>query len=231
MPSRVGRTRSALFCRCLTGGAWAIAVSVSAGLMVIALGSSTYWWLGWVTLVPLFLAIRLLRPMGALAAGAVWGSALYFLSSTLGSTAIPQTPVALVLLTVIPALYTCLGCIVTARKGFHPFLLGLGWAGVELALQPLALRNGLLPAAMGNSAWVLTLGKMGGYILVAFLVAFVNAAILSILSGVRLWVRRPRVVVAVPQVRQTLRLLEDLVLSWQCLELIHPRPPPAGRLG
>ena len=195
--------------------------------MAVAQNSNSYWWLGWVTLVPLFLAIRTFRPGPALAAGAFWGVSLYSVSGLLGGGSIPQTTAALLLLAIIPAAYTCLGSIVTRRKGFHPFLLGLGWAGVEIALQPLALRTGLLAGTLGDSVWVLTLGKMGGYVLVAFLVAFANAALLSILSGVRLRIPRPRVVIVPPDHNRTLPSLEDVVFSFLFLQPIHPRHPPA----
>jgi apolipoprotein N-acyltransferase len=210
----------------MRGAGWAAGLASSAGLMAVALDSSAFWWLGWVTLIPLFLAIRLLRPVVALWAGGFWGLSLFVISSLIGSSAIPLTPTALFFLAVIPSLYTCVGAAVTRRKGFHPLLLGLGWAGVEIALTPLALRNGLLAGTIGSSGWVLSLGKLGGYVLVAFLVAFANAVILSLLAGVGGLARSHRILSLPHETRQTLRFVEDLVFSSQFLELVHPRPPP-----
>ena len=227
MSAERGRVPRSAARRCLPGVAWAASLAVSATLMAVALASPAYWWLGWVTLLPLFLSIRLLQPSAAAACGAFWGASLYVVSHVVGDATIPHTIYSLALLTAVPAIYTCVGAIVTLRKGFHPLLLGLGWAGVELALHPLALRHGLLAATQGNSLWFVAIGKMGGYVLVAFLVAVVNAALLSLLSGVRLAIPRPRVVAAPPDTSSLLPLLEDLVFSFRFLEPIQPRPPPS----
>jgi hypothetical protein len=56
----------------------------------------------------------------------------------------------------------------TRQKGFSPLLLGLGWIAVELALQPLGLRYGLLAATQGSGLVVRTMGYLAGYVMVAF---------------------------------------------------------------
>jgi len=56
-------------------------------------------------------------------------------------------------------------------------------AGVRPLLTAI---NGLLAATQGGSGWVYLLGGVFGYVLVAFLVAFGNAALLALLTGVRL---------------------------------------------
>ncbi len=160
------------------------ALALSAHLMGVAIQAPTCWWLGWVTLLPLMLTIRVLRPTDALLAGSFWGICLYATSLSADRPFIaPSTSVALLLAT-IPGIYAFLGAVVTRRIGFSPLLLGLGWVGVEFALHPLALDNGLLAGTLGDGALVRVFGNLAGYVLVAFLVAYVTASLLSALRVV-----------------------------------------------
>ena len=160
------------------------ALAFSAYLMAVAIRSSEGWWLGWVTLLPLLLAIRLLPPLRALIAGSFWGVCFYVLSLIGGEPAFAPGLRSFALLGAIPGLYAGLGSIITRRAGFSPYLLALGWIGVEFALQPLALHNGLLAGTQGDGLLVRVVGNLTGYFLVAFLVAYVSAALLSAISEV-----------------------------------------------
>ncbi len=161
-----------------------LALALSAQLMGVAIQAPTAWWLGWVTLLPLMLAIRVLRPTDALLAGSFWGICFYAVSlSAERSFIAPSSGVALLLAT-IPGLYAFLGAVITRRIGFSPLLLGVGWVGVEFALHPLALENGLLAGTLGDGALIRVFGNLAGYVLVAFLVAYVTASLLSVLSVV-----------------------------------------------
>jgi len=154
-------------------------IAAGAWLMSLALTSPSYWWLGWVTLLPLFLAIRFLPSLPAAACGACWGLSLYLFAA--GERASGVSASAWLMLTVIPGAFAGIAAEVTQRKGFHPLLLGLGWVGVELAMQPLAMHNGLLASTQGDSLLVQSVGHLGGYVLVAFILAVINAVLLGIL--------------------------------------------------
>jgi apolipoprotein N-acyltransferase len=207
--------------------ALAFALSIGAFLMALSLGSARYSWLGWVTLVPLFLAIRSLSPVQAGFAGAYWGALFYFTAGLLPTTQVPHDFKALALLTLIPAVFAYAATAVTRRKGFHPLLLGLGWAGVELALKPLALRYGLL-AGTQSQGWVLTVvGNVGGYLLVAFLIAWINAWVLTVMSAVRLPWPRTRVIRVSPDRPKWLPLAEPFIASSRYLIPSQARAPPA----
>ncbi len=221
----LGLTRSFGF-----GAAFTVLLGLSATLMAVAIGSASFWWLGWFPLVPLFLSIRLFSPSRAAAAGAFWGACLYAASGGVVASVIPRGISSLGLLVALPALYAYVGCLVTRRKGFNPFLLGLGWAGVELTLHPLAPQSGLLGGAQGGGPWVLTIGHLGGYVLVAFLVAAGTAAVLAVFHGGRVVATQPPRVRLFPLHRRMLPLWEDLVVSFQSLELTRPRPPPTYRV-
>lgn len=161
-----------------------LSLILSACLMALAVRSGSYSWAAWVSLVPLFAAIRLLGPRRAMLCGALWGLSLYaFL--VLGTEArIAGTIRSLTLLSAVPAIYAYLGTLLTRRIGFAPLFLGLGWIGVELALRPLGLHNGLLGGSQGDGTLMHLVGGVLGYCLVASLVAYVNASLLSVLSGV-----------------------------------------------
>jgi len=158
---------------------------ISAGLMTAAVASRDYAWLGWLCLLPLFFAIRTCTPARAALCGALWGGCVS-LSLLIGTdVAMPALP-GLALLTVIPALYAYLGARLTRWIGFSPFILAVGWMGVELASAPLGLRYSLLAETQGDGTLMTWVGQGLGYVFVGFIVAAVNASLVSVLSSVRL---------------------------------------------
>ncbi|MGB2987569.1 MAG: hypothetical protein WBE26_17020 [Phycisphaerae bacterium] len=160
--------------------------------MTLAAASPGCAWLGWLTLLPLFFAIRLYRPLGATLSGAVWGFSLYAFSVAGTAGSIEPSISSLALLTAIPAIYACLGASLTQWIGFSPFVLGVSWMGVELAFEPLGLHHGLLAGTQGNGTLIHWIGGALGYVLVAFLVAYVSASLFSVLSRVHVTIPRPR---------------------------------------
>jgi apolipoprotein N-acyltransferase len=161
--------------------------------MTLALGSANLSWLGWFALVPLFLTIRICRPLSALAGGALWGGSFCLFTALRGNGSITLTGLSVLLLTAIPAIYTCLGTCLTRWIGFSPFVLSVGWIGVELALQPLGLNLGLLAGTQSDVVLLRWIAHALGYALAAFAVAYVNALILEAISSLR--VRIPRSVI------------------------------------
>ncbi|MEK6677015.1 MAG: hypothetical protein AABZ47_15355 [Planctomycetota bacterium] len=200
-------------------------LALSAVLMALSLGSVTYWWLGWVTLVPLFLAIRVCRPTIATAAGAFWGFSLYLSSYAFTQNPLPHGWVSALLLTIAPAIYAAVFSAITQRKGFQPLLLGLGWAGLELVLKPLAIHNGLLAGTQGNNVVIHTVGQIGGYVLVAFLVALFNASLISVIAEMRISVSSSRPLVLIPPKKELL-LGQEPKISRFFLPPLQPRAPP-----
>ena len=166
-------------------GALALALASSAYLMALAIESPHRVWLGWVTLLPLFYAIQVFSPVRALISGGFWGACLFASSVAFATTDITPSLGSFALLSLIPGAYGYFGAALTWRIGFSPFLLALGWIGVEIALAPLGLRHGLLAGTQGDGLAIRLIGSVAGYALVAFLVAYVNAALLSVLTGVR----------------------------------------------
>ncbi len=204
------------------------ALGLSAYLMTVALASPRLWWLGWCTLLPLLLSIRAFPPLRALAAGGFWGACLYAFSAIGGGASFTATFPSFALLCGVPGLYALVGSVITRRVGFSPLLLGLLWVGVELALHPLGLRNGLL-AATQDGVVVTVLGNVVGYALVAFLVVYVNATVLSVLSDVCVCVSVPatRFVRGSGSTPRRLFPLELPIAFLRFLRLWQPRGPPA----
>lgn len=198
---------------------------VAAYLTSVAVSLPRYSWIGWVTLFPLLVAIRVQRPTAALVSGTVWGVALYAFLGTRGIGAAGGIE-SLALLTLAPAIYTYLGAWLTRRIGFSPLVLGVGWMFVELALAPLGLQHGLL-AGTQDGGWLLqVLGHVLGYVLVAFLIAYLSALLVTALTEVR---------IRVPSTRRILSAAERAVrfgpqtffcLPLFCIRLCRPRGPP-----
>ena len=181
-------------------------------------------WVGWVALVPVFVAVRALRPILAMLCGALWGASLFVFN---GGGSEPGNPIVVgLLLTVVPAAYAYLAACVTRWIGFSPFVLGVGWMGVELALAPVGLHNGLLSATQGDTALMDYIGRALGYVLVAFHVAYVNAALVAVFARVRL--RLPRPFRITTSGNGVLFLRSQIVgcLSLVALQPSQPRAPP-----
>ncbi len=146
--------------------------------------SSGVRWLGWITLVPLFMAIRFLTPGQSFVAGAFFGVLVSVFSAVFSADVMPATFQAVLCWAVVPGAYAAYASHITRRVGFSPLLLGVGWVGVELLLAPLGAHGGLLARTQGDGLLVHTVGQAAGSLLVGFLVAYINATLLEILTGV-----------------------------------------------
>ena len=172
----------------------ALSLIVSALLVALSLASPDHAWLRWSAfggLLPLFVAIRVLRPGRAMLCGALWGLSLYAFCVAVFNTGVSDALSSLALLAAIPAIYAYLAAKLTRWIGFSPFVLGVTWMGVELAFKPLGLHTGLLAGTQADGTLIHWLGGALGYVLVAFVVAYVNAALLSALQAARLRLPRP----------------------------------------
>jgi apolipoprotein N-acyltransferase len=195
-------------------------------LMAIAIGSSAYSWLAWFSLVPLFLCIRLLKPISAMLAGSVWGICFYFFSAAFASSIISPTLQSFALLTIVTASYAYFGALLTRWVGFNPLLLGIGWVLVEVAIKPLGLQQGLLAGAQSQSQTLHWISRLLGYAFVAFLVVCVNASLLAVLSNGCLKIPCWRLLAELPDFGK-IHLSQTLL----CPQLVtifrgYPRPPP-----
>lgn len=203
------------------------ALLLSALGMAFAIASPQHWWLGWTALLPMFHAIRVLSPRRAAISGALWGGALFAFCVSLFDTPVPTTLGAGATLVAAPALYAFLGARLTAQIGFSPYLLALGWMGVEFALAPVGLRHGLLASTQDGGVLLSAFGSFTGYVLIAFVVAYINAALLSALHQVGAAARSARVFVRTgddPKPIVVDEAFQELLLQ---VCRARPRAPPA----
>jgi apolipoprotein N-acyltransferase len=185
-------------------------------------------WLVLIGLLPLFLTIRVDAPQLALRMGATWGATVFAVLS-LSSHPLRLDPLtSLILLTLAPALYAYGGAHLTRLIGFSPFVLGVAWMLVELALAPMGHRHGLLAATQGDGVLMQSMGRTLGYVLVAFVIAYASALLLTSLAGVcgsgsaaRGWHSS-----CAPIVRLSSPILPDLKIFAICF--CRPRAPPAS---
>ena len=192
-----------------------------------SINSSVSPYLSWFALVPLFLAIGKLKPATAALCGTFWGICIYFFSVTADASYIRPTLLSFGLLAAIPALYTTGGAMLRRSIGFNPLALALGWIGVEFALRPLGLDNGLLAGTQGQSIVIQQVGRLLGYVFVAFLVAGINATLLAVLCVTRLKI--PRVNSIAEPSNSQLYVIPENSMYLQMLSLYrrHSRAPPA----
>jgi len=206
-----------------------LALIFSACLMTAATRSGELSFLGWLALLPLFYAIRKCSPVRAMLCGGLWGACVGIL--TLAATGpVSGTYVwSFAILTAVPAFYAYLCARLTRWIGFDPFVLAVGWMGVELCFAPLGLRQGLLAATQSDSTFWPWMAQGFGYVLVAFVVAVVNASLVSVLSAVRLEIPRPAHCVSSPDLGASHSPLEFLRPSLFAFHPSQPRAPPIWR--
>ncbi len=216
--------------------ALAVSLVFSALLTAVALLAPEHHWLGWISFLPLFVAVRWLRPATAALAGGVWGASLYLFTTalptpavyTVGSTIVPSAGL-LALLIVIPAVYVGLAARPARAFGFKLLTLALGWTLIEVVLHlyhPSAPQEGLLTASQGESPQLHWLARLFGYVATAFLVACANASLVGFVSAARLSFPACRSLAGLPNAGA--RLPSQLVLriqSWN-LRQAYPRAPP-----
>ncbi len=130
----------------------ALLLALSALLVSAAMSSPALAWLGWISLLPLFAAIRVLPPKFAALAGVWWGAALALGHAWFAGAGGSSVILGIVRTVCVIGLYTGLGAALTRRIGFSPLVLAVGWIGVELALLPLGWRDGLLAATQSDTS-------------------------------------------------------------------------------
>ena len=206
-----------------------LALIFSACLMTAATRSGELSFLGWLALLPLFYAIRTCSPTHAMLCGAVWGGCLGVLIATTTDGAAENSIFWFAVVAAVPALYAYLCARLTRWVGFDPFVLAVGWMGVELCFAPLGLRQGLLAATQNDGTFWAWMGHGLGYVLVAFIVAVVNASLVSVLSAVRLEIPRPTH--QVPSSDLGASLLPQMFFCYPLFALrpSQPRAPPTPR--
>lgn len=183
-------------------------------------------WLGWFSLVPLFMVIRLRRPGGALLAGGLWGVCLYLFSVGRPDAAITPGLLSFVLLLSVPSAYAYLSARLTRRIGFNPFVLGVAWMGVELAFASSGLHAASAAGAQGHSTFMHWISQAFGYVLAAFVIVVFSASLVSVLGRARLPLPRERLFARLPVLRER-ALSQTLccVKRWT-LRQAYPRAPP-----
>ena len=203
-----------------------VSLVASACLMAAAGGLTDKPWVAWYALLPLFVVIWACRPLVALLAGAFWGVSLYVFSVSGLNPALSPGVVALLLLAGVPAVYAGLGARLTRWMGFSPFVLGVGWIAVELVLQPLGLREGVLGGTHGDGTLMGYVAQALGYVHVAFIVALVNALLVSGLAGVPAAVASAYRASSTGRRERRLFPQTEACLSVFAIFLSRPRAPP-----
>jgi apolipoprotein N-acyltransferase len=203
---------------------------LSAAVTAAAAQSGQHSWLAWISLLPLFWAIRFLGPLGATLSGALWGGCLYAFLAAGPAPAIPPALWTAALLTVVPGAYAAACSLLTRRIGFSPLILGLGWIVVELALRPLGLDRGLLAGTQTGGTLADWVSSFFGYVLVALLLVCANASLLSILTGVRPSFPACRSLPGPPNAVARLPAQKILAIQSWAIRQAYPRAPPSAEV-
>lgn len=205
----------------------AAALTGSAACVSIAAASPSTPWLAWLALLPLLAMTRRQSLRQAWLGGVWWGLSFFAIASSPACGGLLKASVpAAALLIVLPGGFTLAGAWLNRRLGFSPLLMALGWMGLELALQPLGLRHGLLAATQGDGALMHMVGGLLGYTFVAFLIAYANAWLLTLAGAIR-WSYGPTRLSAIRlSAGRRLPAMAENALVSAVLGSTRARPPP-----
>jgi apolipoprotein N-acyltransferase len=153
------------------------------------------WLLEGIALVPLFAAIRLLRRGGAAFCGALWGFYLCLALALQCGGAPQRDDVFWLALVGMPALYAYGASALTERFGFQPLLLAVAWLAPEFVFHLISGRNGIVAQATTPDHPLSTIVQLLGWLILAGLIAYVNAKLAAALGRARV-AARARIVTA-----------------------------------
>lgn len=200
-----------------------LSVVLSAFLAAVCSNARHQPYFSFVALIPIFVAVRVCVPWQGALCGAVWGLTLSVLSVLGVGASIPLSPPSILAVIALPAGYVWFGTALTTRIGFSPFVLAVGWMGLEAALSPTGMMN---HSGLVDRTWPSVFGSMVAPLLIGFCVALVNAIVLE-------WTAR----FAVHGGQSLLKLGGDIpqkidesktafAAALRVLSLQHPRAPP-----
>jgi hypothetical protein len=159
----------------------------SALLVAAAIRNPHFRFCPWLGLVPLYVAVRALRPVGAAVCGAVWGSYVV-LGVAWYTGAIPSMAPWILVAILIPAGYAAAASAWTGRFGYRPLLFGAAWLVPEALVQLSSGATGLLGRTVLHGPLGVA-SQLFGWMLLAGLLAWIDAEIAAWLG--RAWNRIP----------------------------------------
>jgi len=156
-----------------------MAICLSVLFLAAAPAASLRFWLVWIAFIPLFAVIRS-QPLGMAACfGALWGCCFYLFSGYHHpGLAAPCIDVALV--ACAPCLYVVLSKIFVRYHGYTPLAIALTWIVFELTGAQLGAGRIMPPVEKEIDSIVRVIAGFLGYGFIGFLVAYINAALVSI---------------------------------------------------
>lgn len=188
--------------------------------------SAGFHWSAWLGLIPIFAAIRRFSGVPALAGGAVWGVAVYL--SAVGATALslPITFSGFVVYMFLPAGYVYLMSLFSRRYWYSTLAMALGWIVVELAVNAIGVRPGLITSEHIGSPALRVIADFLGTGFIAFFIACAGAIVITIVSNLRFhWQSTPLIIPRYGASR-FIHELQSHTRSGRRFRPTHPRGPP-----
>lgn len=161
----------------------------AASLKLSEAGGGT--WLGLVSLLPLFAVIRYSLPARAAVYGAFWGACVWLFVKPSPDAGLFASFGGLVWTGATSGGFAFLASYLHHRLRLGAFHLALAWVLFEIALMPLDMGLGLLAATQQGSGFLDVAGRLFGYLLVAFVIAYFNALVLIVVVRLGAAVRNP----------------------------------------
>jgi hypothetical protein len=202
-----------------------VAICLSALFLAVAPATSTRFWLVWIAFMPLFIAIRS-QPLGIAAfLGALWGCCLCLFAAHYESvSSIPF--INFCLITGAPCFYVVLSKTFIRRFGYNPLALALGWIVFEFIYARLGAGRIIFLNNENLGSFFHVFADFLGYGFIGFIIAYVNAVLLSI--TIRMFIAGDRALLSTINIRSQWQTIfnETRLLCPYHISIIKPRAPP-----
>jgi apolipoprotein N-acyltransferase len=162
----------------------AIAICLIVPFSAAAPDGTTRFWLTWAGLAPLFVAIKSRAGWTTAGLGFLWGGS-YYLTHLCQNPVSSISTLTFVIAAGVPGLYVYLGRMFVRRYGYCPLALALGWVACEYAYAFFAADYIIFPGGKELGPILHVVVNFLGYGFIGFLVALINASLLSITDN--LW--------------------------------------------
>ena len=186
--------------------------------------------LGCLALLPLFLVIRSFSSVRVAVLSGFWGATYCWMLLAWGPASLELTWSAALALILLPALFAFATRQVVSRYGCFEIILPFAWVLLNLASHAIGVRAGLLSGSVVADSLFAGIAGFGGWAFLAFLLAAINALLLSVVSELKLCWIPSHVSLFLAQLVDRLLITVAGPLTILLIEAVRARGPPDSPL-
>lgn len=180
----------------------------------------------WISLTPLLLAIRTLRPVRSARYGFLWGVCFQLFLTLFSGSLTGVSLFSMFFISATAALYTAIGVSVVRHFKIGPMALGLGWIAALPIIRLVSLNFGFFPISFSADNLILIVAEYLGCSVIAFVVIYLNA-LLVMIAGIIIYRLYCKLNFRIYRFCQFLVHLKSIIFSSSfSSHTFRPRAPP-----